>query len=52
MELIGYFKKFPLKLGGGQMGKSTYAMGVLARVHVRIMGEVVEFLPFWCVLTN
>ena len=48
------FKKFQLEMGGGaQRGKSMYAMGVLASVHVRAMGGGrVKFLPFWCVRTN
>ena len=49
--LIGYFKKFPLKMGD-QMGKSTYTMGVITSVHVRTMGEGVKFLPLWCVRTS
>ena len=49
--LIGYFKKFTLKMGD-QMGKSTYTMGVITSVHVHTMGEGVKFLPLWCVRTN
>ena len=38
---------------GGQMGKSTYAMGIAVSVHVRTMGgEWVNFLPFWYVRTS
>ena len=40
--LIGHLKTFLLEMGwgGGQMGKSTYAIeGVLARVYLRTMGE-------------
>ena len=36
--LIGYLKIFPLGMGG-QMGKSTYGMGVVASVRVCTMGE-------------
>ena len=37
--LIGYQKNFPLEMWGGvQIGKSAYAMGVVACVRVRTMG--------------
>ena len=39
--LIGYLKTFPLEMGGGQMNKSTCAMGVevIANVHTRTIGR-------------
>jgi len=37
--LIGCVNRFPLEIGGGKMGMSTYAMGVVANVHVRTTGE-------------
>ena len=47
------FKTFPLAMEGGQVGNSTYAIGVISSTHVRTMwGEEVNFLPFWCVRTN
>ena len=53
--LIGCLNTFPLEMGG-QMGKSTYAMGggeIVASVHVCTIGEGgVKFLPFWCVCNN
>ena len=49
---IDILNAFLLEMGGGHMGKSTYAMGVLSSVHVRTMGEGVTFLSFWCLCTN
>ena len=38
--LIGCLKTFQLEMVGvGQIGKSTYAMGVVASINVHTMGE-------------
>ena len=42
---IGHFKNVPVRNwgGGGHMSKSTYAIGVVAVVHVRTMVEELKF---------
>ena len=52
--LIGCLKTFPLEIGEGPIGKSTYAMGVGSVACVRVYkgGRSVKFLSVWCVGTD
>ena len=51
--LIGCVNRFPLEIGGGKMGMSTYAMGGRSECPCAYDGGGgITFLPFWCVHTT